>query len=532
MSRFKITFNIILVVIITLFVGIFTGIFFQRSVWTNQYHPKGDKLQYTLDMLESKYVDSLSRDSLTELVIPMLLSELDPHSEYIPKSELTTVNESLAGKFDGIGVMFNMLTDTAQITNVISGGPSSKVGIAAGDRIITVNDSVVAGRKLPSDKVVSQLRDPKGTKVKLGLQRGNNDKLIHITVTRGEIPMRSVEAAFIIKPGIGYIRVSRFAATTYKEFMAALVKLQSQGMNKVILDLRDNGGGLLDQAILMANEFLGPGQGIVYTQGAKSARREQKADGKGQFQNLSMVVMMSPESASASEIFAGAMQDNDRATIVGLRSFGKGLIQEQFDYPDGSAARITIAHYYTPLGRSIQKPYTKGSREEYQTELWRRYNSSELLNADSIAHDSTQLFITPKGRTVYGGGGIHPDLFVPLDTTSVSPYFKKLVNGNYIFKYATKFTDEHREQLNKVDSFVEFEKLIGKTNMIVDFVLWADRQGVRPSDSELNASRKYILAQLKAYIGRNTPLEDNALYYYFYPVDNTMIRSVESLEAK
>ncbi|MEG2479490.1 MAG: S41 family peptidase [Mucinivorans sp.] len=529
MNRYKLSINLALIVLGALLVGSALGVFLDRSVFSSQYKQKmeSDKLLMTMSLLEQKYVDPIKRDSLIEMLVPLLLSELDPHSSYIPKSEMAATNDPLAGKFDGVGVMFNMLTDTVAITNVISGGPSAKVGIMGGDKIIRINDSLVAGRKLPSDGIVKQLRGAKGTSVRLGIQRGSDSTLITFTVVRDQIPMRSVEAAVMLRDDIGYMKLARFAAPTFREFQSAMQQLKAKGMKKLILDLRSNGGGYLEPAMAIANEFLSRGQKIVYTEGDKSPRREQVADGAGAYQDIKLEVLIDSQTASASEVLSGALQDNDRATILGLRSFGKGLIQEQFDYPDGSAARITIAHYYTPLGRSIQKPYAKGHNGEYDMELVRRYENLEYLHEDTAAQKRAEKFITPAGKILYGGGGIHPDVFVPLDTTAASPYFRKLYEKNLIFKYATKFTADHRDRLNSAKSIEELSTIFGQVNLYLDFVAWADRtSSVRPVGDELETTKKVIMAQLCAYIGRNTPLEDNALYYYFYPIDRTLLKAV------
>lgn len=528
-NRFKLVFTIAIISILSLIAGGVFGFYYYNAVERVRVFG-GDgssKLFQTMELLKEKYVEPLNEDSLSEALVPQLLSALDPHSEYIPAKDMVSVNEPLTGKFDGIGVMFNMATDTVLITNVISGGPSSKSGILAGDRIIEVDGIVVAGKKMDSDSVVKKLRGDRGTKVKLGIKRGSNSALVPITVTRGEIPIKSVEAALIIEPGVGFIRVARFAGNTYNEFTAALSKLQKQGMKKLIIDLRDNGGGYLDQAILMTNEFLPKGDGIVYTQGVSHKRQDQFADGRGRYLDIPLVVLLSPQSASASEIFAGALQDNDRAVIVGLRSFGKGLIQEQHRFSDGSAARITVAHYYTPLGRSIQKQYTKGQKNDYDMELVQRYNHSEYLNQDSVKKDETKRFVTKGGKVLYGGGGIYPDVFVPMDTTKVDSYFRRLIDNNLIFKYSTMYCDKNRAAINEVKTIDGLNKLFNRTNMYMDFIAWADRNGVKPTGNELSNSKIYIIAQLQAYIGRNTQLEDNALYYYYKPIDNTLNKGIE-----
>ncbi len=532
MSPLKRAFNILFLVSVTLLLGVFLGVNYNRVVSGSSFSHSSaeDKLQYTLDILQSRYVDTLSRDSLIEKLIPKLLLELDPHSEYIPSRNMDAVSEQLSGEFEGIGVMFNMFTDTAVISNVIAGGPSSKAGVIAGDKIITINDTLVAGIKFDTDSLVGRLRGKRGTEVRLGVQRGKTSKLIPITIERDKIPVHSIDASFMVTDSVGYLNVNKFSATTHTEFKKAIDELKKQGMSSVVIDLRENGGGYLDQAIYMANEFLEQGQGIVYTQGAKLPRSVQNADGRGEYKDLEVAILMGPQSASASEVFAGALQDNDRATVVGLRSFGKGLIQEQFGYNDNAAVRITIAHYYTPLGRSIQKPYTLGKKADYQMEIIQRLSSAELLNADSMKIDSTDRYVTAKGKVLYGGGGIAPDVFVPMDTTSVSPYFASLVGGNYIFRYATKYTEDHRGELNRVKTFKDFESIVTDNYLLSGFLRWSKANGAKsPTSKELKDSREIILSQLRGYIGRNTDLSENAASYYFYPLDKTMQRGVEVL---
>ena len=532
MSRFKFLFTVLLVAIIASTVGITLGIFYQRSFvdYKTSTAIANDKLLFTLSQLHNKYVDTLDLDSIYEIAIPSILEKLDPHSAYVPAKDFAAMSESMNGKFDGIGVMFNMLTDTVKISNVISGGPCAKTGVAAGDMIIKVNGNTIAGEKIPSDSVVKMLKGKRGSIVNISVKRGSNKKLIEFEITRGEIPMRSVEAAFIDHENTGYLKISRFASTTYNEMINALVKLKNAGMEKLVLDLRNNGGGFLDQAIYITNEFLEKGEGIVYTEGLKSPRVEHKANGRGQFRDLPLVVMMNPESASASEILAGALQDNDRATIVGLRSFGKGLVQEQFEYADGSAARITVAKYYTPLGRSIQKPYDKNSKEDYNMEIYKRMTNSEFLDEDSVKVDVAQQVVTPKGDVLYGGGGIYPDVFVPMDTTSVTPYFRKLIENNLIFLFATEFTDNNRAEINNITTFKQFDKLIDQQDLYLDFVAWADRKGVKPSTKDFSKSRTIVVTQLKAYIGQNTQLQENAFYHYIKPLDNTMLKAYEVID--
>ena len=534
MSNYKTSIRISLFIVTALLIGAALGIMLERAALRDTYTEvrRGDKLSWALSEIEERYVDPITRDSLAELTLPLLLQELDPHSVYIPASDFAATNEPLTGSFDGIGVMFNMLTDTVQITNVISGGPSDAAGIVAGDRIITVNDSLIAGVKMDQDKVVSMLRGERGSSVKLGILRAPSKELLPITVVRGAIPLKSLEAAFLV-PGhhdIGYIRFGRFAASTYNEVLAALIRLREQGARKMILDLRGNGGGYLDQAIFIANEFLPKGRKIVYTEGNASPRVDQNADGRGRFQDVDLAIVIDENSASASEIVAGAIQDNDRGVIVGRRSFGKGLVQEQIPYPlDGSAMRLTIARYYTPVGRSIQKPYTPGEEEEYETELLRREAHSELFTADSIHMADSLKFVTPGGKIVYGGGGIMPDVFVPVDTTGLTPYFMKLFQKNLIFRYASQTTDRYRSQINAIKSLDELDRFFADKNLFYDFVAYAERQGVRPTESEMSLSRPLITAQIKGYIGRNTSLDETAFYDYRLPEDKTLLQAVERL---
>lgn len=527
--KYKTAIRISLLIVIAIFIGVILGITIEKSVSLGSITSSRatDKLSYTLSLIDNKYVDRVSRDSLIDLILPDLLNRLDPHSGYIPKEDFAASYEPLVGKFDGIGVMFNMMTDTVLITNVISGGPSAKAGIVAGDKIITVNDSIIAGVKANQDGVMKMLRGERGTKVKVGIQRNGSNELTSINIVRGVIPLKSLEAVFMIDRNTGFIKFSRFAMTTYKEIMDAMSSLKEQGAERFIMDLRENTGGVLEQSILIANEFLKSGQKIVYTQGDHSPRRDVVADGSGRFTDVPLYILINEQSASASEILSGALQDNDRGVILGRRSFGKGLVQEQYDYYDGSAARLTIARYYTPLGRSIQRPYTKGKAEEYYQELERRVEHDELFNVDSIHQNTAEKFVTPAGKVVYGGGGIMPDVFVPLDTTSFTPYFMKLFSRNLIFKYATKVTEENRATINKIKTFDQLNQFLESRNILYDFVAYADRQGVPPSPAQMDKNKDFILAQIKGYIGRNTTLEESAYYYFVYPLDNVVIEALK-----
>lgn len=490
-----------------------------------------NKIDMLLSLINTTYVDSVSIDSLIENAIPLIVDELDPHSSYLTKAEVLEANEIYDAQFDGIGVTFNMLTDTVIVLNVISGGPSADAGIQAGDRIITVNDSTIAGVKMPQNSVVKRLRGPRGSQVKLGIQRYGHKGLIPITVTRGAIPIKSILASYMIRPEIGYIRFEQFSGTSHSELIAAISSLKEQGMKKLILDIRGNGGGLLDQAIVIANEFLPVNNMIVYTQNREGQKDIQYSNGKGSFTDEELVVLIDENSASASEILAGALQDNDRGTIIGRRSFGKGLVQGQFPFPDGSALRLTIARYYTPVGRSIQKPYDKG-RESYYNEVYDRYEHDEMFTADSIHFNDSLKFTTPGGKVVYGGGGIMPDIFVPIDTSDVTPYFRAVTDWdkNILYRFTLEFSDRNRARLNGINTVEELDRFFAEQpNLLNDFVAFASRSGVSPNAADIAKSKALILSQLKAYIGRNSPLEDNAFYHCIQQIDPVVDKALETL---
>ena len=492
-----------------------------------------NKLTYTLSLIENEYVDSVSMDSLSEHVIPLLVRELDPHSVYIPASEMAELNEPLEGEFDGIGVVFNMATDTVIVLNVIPQGPSDKAGIKAGDRIIEINDSLVAGQKIPQNQIVRRLRGPRGSKVHLGLERQGITDLVRVEVERGVIPIKSVEAAFRSADSIGYIKLGQFARTTHAEIRRALASLRAEGVTKLIFDLRGNSGGFLDQAIAVANEFLHEGQLIVYTEDRHHQQVREYADGTGTAQDMEVTVLIDEGSASSSEILAGALQDNDRGTIIGRRSFGKGLVQRQIPYSDGSALRLTTARYYTPTGRSIQKPYTIGDDESYEEDLINRFRNNEFFSPDSIHFADSLKRITPGGKVVYGGGGIMPDVFVPADTTDMTKYYIEVAGRNILYRYTIEYADRHREALNAVRNLDELEALLDSDKTLLDdFIRYAARKGVAPRYGDIARSRELLLAQLRAYIGRNTQLEDNGFYANIYPVDNVIMRAIGILKGE
>lgn len=491
-----------------------------------------NKIMQTCMLVEHQYVDSISMDSLSELVIPLMMKELDPHSVYIPAREMQAMNEPLEAQFDGIGVVFNAATDTVIVLNVVPNGPSAKAGIVAGDRIIEVNDTIVAGVKMPQNDIVKRLRGPRGSEVKLSLKRQGLEELIDVVVVRDAIPINSIESSFMVTSDIGYIRLSQFARTSYIELLKSLIELRKEGLKKLIFDLRGNSGGFMDQAIMIANDFLSEGSLIVYTEDRQKEQIKQYSNGQGTSTDLKLIILIDEGSASSSEILAGAVQDNDRGVIVGRRSFGKGLVQNQLPYSDGSALRLTVARYFTPTGRSIQKPYEKGHGEDYELDMVNRYNNNEFFSADSIHFSDSLKFTTPKGRTVYGGGGIMPDYFIPLDTTDMTRYFMEVSGRNIIYRYTLDYADKHREALNKVQTLADLTSLLdADKGMFEDFIRYAERQGVKPVRREIERSRKIITSQLRAYIGRNTPLEDDGFYYNIFPIDDEVQRSIEIFES-
>ena len=532
--------NIITPLLVSLGVvaGILLGVYIGRgqalraaSSQTLPISAPAGKLSYTLSLIENLYVDKVSMDSIEDMAIVSLLEELDPHSVYISAADMPSANETLEGEFDGIGVMFNMATDTVVVLNVIPLGPSDKAGVMNGDRIIMIDDSLVAGKKIPQDKVVGMLRGPRDTEVKLSLQRYGVEELVPIVVKRGAIPIKSIDAAFMITPNTAFVKLSAFAKNSFSELETALDSLKRQGMTGIIFDLRGNSGGFLDQAIAIANMFLPKGELIVYTEDRNGNQIKEYSNGNGGFEKEDIVILIDEGSASSSEILAGAIQDNDRGTIIGRRSFGKGLVQRQIPYPDGSALRLTIARYYTPTGRSIQKPYT-GSNREYHYDIVNRFYHNEMFSQDSIHFDDSLKFTTSKGKVVYGGGGIMPDVFVPMDTVDITPYFKEVVGRNILYRYTLDYTDRHRRQLNEVASIEDLKRFLDSDDRLLeDFVAYAERNGVKPDWGQIRRSSFLIEAQLRAYIGRNTTLDYSGFYSNIYVVDETVLKAIEVVES-
>jgi carboxyl-terminal processing protease len=489
-----------------------------------------NKLNEVLSLVNGLYVENIDMDTLIEKSIPKVLTELDPHSVYIPKEEVESSNAELESSFSGIGIRFTIQEDTINISDIIRGGPSELVGLLPGDRIIKVNDTLIAGQKMSQTSVMKRLRGPRGTQVKLSIERKDIKDLVDIVVTRDAIPLHSVEASLMLTEDIGFIKLSQFARTSFAEIKKALASLRTQGMTSLIFDLRGNSGGFLDQAILIANEFLPANSLIVYTEDRNGKQLRQYSDGRGGSTDLKMVVLIDEGSASSSEILAGALQDNDRSTIIGRRSFGKGLVQQQIAYDDGSALRLTVARYYTPTGRSIQRPYENGDEMDYRMDIVRRYNNNEFFSADSIHFADSLKYTTPQGRTVYGGGGIMPDRFIPMDTTYFSPYYIEVTGRNILYRYTMDYADRHREALNKVQTMEELTQLLDSDRRLFDdFVVYAQRHGVRPSQGDFAKSRKVMESQLRAYIGRNTVLEDDGFYYNIFPIDNVVSAAIDYL---
>lgn len=508
-------------------------IVFQNGSWSIE-QSKVDRL---LQLMSTAYVDSLNIDSITDEAMADLVQKLDPHSAYIPKEDLEMVNSELAGSFSGIGVQFTIQQDTVRIVAVIAGGPCAGVGVLAGDKLISVDDSAFVGKKMNNEKVMKTLRGPKGTQVKLGVLRAGVGEPLYFTVTRGDIPVNSVDAKFIIESKvvsrqpsdkIGFVRVNKFGETTYKEFIAALADLKAQGATSFIVDLRENSGGYMEQAIRMANEFLSRGELIVYSEGRAYPRYEATANGSGRFKDVPLVVLIDNFSASASEIFAGAMQDNDRATIVGRRSFGKGLVQQQMPFDDGSAVRLTVARYYTPSGRCIQKPYTLGDQEDYEKDLMERFEHGEFYSADSIHFSDTTTYRTKGGRIVRGGGGIMPDVFVGRDTTLNTPWYNRCVNLAYTYQFAYSYTDQHRKELAKYKDWQSLEQYLLKQDVLADFVRFAEDKGVERNDAEIQKSRPLMTRLLNAYIVRDM-LGDEGFFPLFERDDEITTVAVEQL---
>lgn len=493
-------------------------------------HSSSGKVQNIIDYIVTDYVDTVDVTEMETDAIRGMLDDLDPHSSYISVEDFNEVNDPLLGSFEGIGIAFRIEKDTITVINTIPGGPSEKVGLMAGDRIVMIDDTLVAGIGINNNQAMRKLKGKKGTQVTVANYRRGVPKLIDFTITRDVIPTYSLDVAFMVTDDIGYVKLNKFAATTFEEFDDAVQELREEGMTKLILDLRGNAGGYLKAAIDIADEFLANGKLIVYTQGKNRPRNYAFATEEGQLTENQMVILIDEGSASASEIVAGAIQDNDRGLIIGRRSFGKGLVQEQLNLTDGSALRLTVARYYTPTGRCIQKPYTKEDFDEYHVESMQRIMNGEAFSKDSIHFADSLKYVTPGGKIVYGGGGIMPDVFVPLTTDSIHTYYNQLANKGLIFQFAFEYTDAHRQELNNFKDFENFDKQFTMTNAAFnDLVAYAKDKGIEEKPEVIAVSKDKIGVLFKSFIGRNV-LDEKGFYPVFLKIDTTFNRAVYELE--
>lgn len=493
-------------------------------------YPQTNKLDLILNTISMDYVDTVSQSKLIEAAIPAIFKKLDPHSVYMTADQIKKANESLNGSFGGIGVQFMVFQDTVTVVRVIPGGPSEEVGLIAGDRIVEVDSTKIAGKGILNDSIISLLKGPEGTNVNIKVVRKGVKKPLAKSITRGLIPVPSVDISYMITDDIGYIKVNTFGMTTYNEFISGLTKLQEEGMKNVIIDLRDNTGGYMGAAVSMINEFLAKNKLIVYTKGNSRPKYEYKANGEGNFQDIGVAVLINESSASASEILAGAIQDNDRGIILGRRSFGKGLVQEQKMLSDGSAIRLTVSRYYSPTGRCIQKSY-EGGNEDYAMDIMKRFEKGEFVSADSIKFADSLKFTTPGGKTVYGGGGIMPDIFVPVDTTNITDFFTKLANKGIIYKFAFDYVDSNRKQLSNLKDYKSIVRYVDQKDVMKKLLAYAKENGVKINYRQLKISRKIIETQLKAYIARDL-IDDMGYYPIIREIDSTIKKAVDAFRKK
>lgn len=520
------------IIAISVVAGILIGTFYAKHYGGNKLgiiNGSSNKLNALLHVIDDQYVDTVDMSQLVENAMPQILAELDPHSTYIPAQKLEEVNSELEGSFSGVGIQFTIQEDTIHVNSVVSGGPAEKVGLMAGDRIVTVDDSLFVGKDLTNEKAMRTLKGPKGSQVKLGVKRITEKELLDFVVTRGDIPQNTIDAAYMISNDFGYVQISKFGRTTHVELLNAIAQLSHQNCKGMIIDLRENTGGYMEAAIRMVNEFLPEGKLIVYTQGRKYPRMEEYANGTGSCQNIPLVVLIDQGSASASEIFAGAIQDNDRGTIVGLRSFGKGLVQQPIDFSDGSAIRLTIARYYTPSGRCIQRPYENGKDSKYEMDWLDRYEHGEFFSADSVKLDKKLRYSTSLGRPVYGGGGIMPDVFVPRDTTEVTSYLMEVSNKGLLIQFSFQYTDRNRAKLDQFNDETELQKYLEKQNIVEQFVQFAAQKGVKRRNLLINKSRKLLERNLYGNIIYNIQGKE-AYIRYINRDDATVLKALEILE--
>ena len=524
---------IVLIVLIALAIaGILRWTVFreQNRTGKNSLGREWSKLELILSQIQNNYVDSVDVDSFIEKTLPYIMEELDPHSIYLSPDELRSADEELRGNIEGIGIVFNVPSDTATVINVVVGGPSEKMGLHPGDKIIKVDTQTVAGVQIPQHSIVRLLKGPKGTQVDVWVRRYGEPDLIGFSIVRDKIPVNSVDVAYMADSVTGYIKLSKFAMTSYPEVLGAISELMKQGMKQVIFDLRDNTGGYLDQALKITGEFLDANSLIVYTEGLHRERQDFYTKKRGFCYNMPLAVLINEASASSSEIMAGALQDNDRGTIVGRRSYGKGLVQEPVYFSDNSGLRLTVARFYTPLGRSIQKPYGNNSRE-YAFDLMERYRHGELMQEDSIPKNDSLRYVTPSGKVLYGGGGIIPDVFVPLDTAGVNDLYLRISRQNLPIRFSMNYADRNRKALSAIGSIEEMQVYFDQSALEQEFLAFIRRQGIQPVPAHWEECGSILMTQIKAYIARNTRLEDKGFYPYLGKIDNVLQKALEVLRA-
>ena len=525
-----------IIIAVSIVAGILIGTFYAKRYADPRQQigaiaPTSNKLNGLLRIINDQYVDTVNMIDLVEDVMPQVLGELDPHSSYIPAKDLQAVNDELKGSFSGIGIQFSIEQDTIHISNVIPGGPSEKVGLMPGDRIVEIDDSAFVGKIVTNHESMKRLKGPKGSEVKLGVFRHGEKELLHFTIIRGDIPVKSIDATYMLNDKYGYIRIEKFAETTYAEMLIALARLHQENCEGVVIDLRGNTGGYLEVAFQMVNEFLPKDKLIVYTEGRKFPRKNYFSNGTGSSQQMPIIVLLDEWSASASEIFAGAIQDNDRGTVIGRRSFGKGLVQQPIEFNDGSAIRLTIARYYTPSGRCIQKPYVKGKDEKYEMDIITRYEHGEFFSQDSIMQDESQIYYTSLGRPVYGGGGIMPDIFVPQDTTGYTSYFSKAINQKLTMKFAFQYTDQNRQKLQKYENADDLLKYLKTQNILEKFARYAESKGLKRRNILMYKSKELFDRNLYGNIIYNM-LNMEEYVKYINKSDKTVLKALEVLETE
>lgn len=496
-------------------IGILVGTFYANHFSGNKLNiinSGSNRLNNLLHIIDDQYVDKVNIDSLVDKAIPQILADLDPHSVYISAKDVQQATDDLKGSFSGVGIEFVIRDDTIRVQGVVKNGPAEQAGILAGDKIVSVDGKPFVGKVVTNSEAMRRLKGPKDTKVKIGVVRYGQKKVKQFTITRGDIPQKSISAAYMLDENTGYIKIKNFGENTYPELLIALAKLSQEGFGNLVIDLRDNTGGYLNSAVQMANEFLPKNRLIVYTEGRRSPRQDFKSDGRGSYQNIPLVVLINEASASASEIFAGAMQDNDRATIIGRRSFGKGLVQKQMDFPDGSMIRLTVARYYTPSGRCIQKPYVSGDNQDYEEDLIVRYQHGEFFSQDSIKHTGP-AYHTVIGRTVYGGGGITPDIFIPEDTVDYTSYFKEAAMSGLILQFAFEYTDKYRPKLSSFETMPELSAYLDKQNTVDKFASYADKNGLRRRNLLIKKSHHLLERFINSRIIYNIMDEEDWIEY-------------------